>query len=242
MELTSNAVEIAVKRSRRLEGKWLIIGAAVLITGILSLIRLCFLWWQSFFTPQVADTPATFTLGNYRIAYGSAETLRTLGNSLGFELGAALVSFFTGTLLAWINERTNTPLRKFFYTRQHSTVIFPFYTQTGKTGAPRSEYQIRVQIDDTHTCHICYQVYPAPPGVEAPQQDSVPWYEPPRHDANGPDSGLRAGAGCAGMGRAGAGHGPQRGAARSHGSSDTVFLKPAISQAGNIYFIFSGNF
>lgn len=71
------------------------------------------------------------------------------------------------------------------YTREHSTVIFPFFTQTGKTGAPRSEYQIRVPVDDTHTYHICYQVYAAPPGVDAPQQDSVPWYEPPRYDANG---------------------------------------------------------
>ena len=46
---------------------------------------------------------------------------------------------------------------------RHSTVIFPFYTQTGKTGSPRSEFQIRVPMDDTHTYHICYQVYAAPP-------------------------------------------------------------------------------
>jgi 5,5'-dehydrodivanillate O-demethylase len=71
------------------------------------------------------------------------------------------------------------------YTREHSTVIFPFTTQTGKTGAARSEYQIRVPIDDTHTYHICYQVYAAPPGVEAPKQDVVPWYEPPVNDENG---------------------------------------------------------
>lgn len=70
-------------------------------------------------------------------------------------------------------------------TDRHSTVIFPFYTQTGATGAPRSEYQIRVPMDDTHTLHICYQVYAAPPGVEAPRQDVVPWYEPPTHDEKG---------------------------------------------------------
>ena len=68
---------------------------------------------------------------------------------------------------------------------KHSAVIFPFYTQTGKTGAPRSEYQIRVPIDDTHTYHICYTVYAAPPGVEAPVQDNVPWYEPPLWDDKG---------------------------------------------------------
>jgi 5,5'-dehydrodivanillate O-demethylase len=69
--------------------------------------------------------------------------------------------------------------------QEHSTVIFPFYTQTGKTGAPRSEYQIRVPIDDTHTYHICYQCYAAPPGVEAPKQEIVPYYVPPTHDEKG---------------------------------------------------------
>ena len=69
--------------------------------------------------------------------------------------------------------------------RRHSTVIFPFYTQTGKAGQPRSEYQIRVPIDDTRTLHICYQVYSAPPGVEAPKQDKIPHYEPPTHDEKG---------------------------------------------------------
>lgn len=70
-------------------------------------------------------------------------------------------------------------------TKEHSTVIFPFYTQTGKTGAPRSEYQIRVPMDDTHTYHICYQVYAAPPGVTAPRQDVIPHYTPPSVDADG---------------------------------------------------------
>ena len=70
-------------------------------------------------------------------------------------------------------------------THRHSTVMFPFYTQTGKAGSPRSEFQIRVPIDDTHTLHICYQVYAAPPGVTAPPQDCVPWYEPPTHDEAG---------------------------------------------------------
>jgi 5,5'-dehydrodivanillate O-demethylase len=69
--------------------------------------------------------------------------------------------------------------------RSHSTVIFPFYTQTSSAGSPRSEYQIRVPIDDTHTYHICYQVYAAPPGVEAPHQNSVPWYDPPLVDDKG---------------------------------------------------------
>ena len=68
---------------------------------------------------------------------------------------------------------------------RHSTVIFPFYTQTGSAGAPRSEFQIRVPMDDTHTLHICYQCYSSPPGVDTPQQEYVPWYEAPLYDDNG---------------------------------------------------------
>jgi 5,5'-dehydrodivanillate O-demethylase len=69
--------------------------------------------------------------------------------------------------------------------KPHATVIFPFYTQTSAAGSPRSEYQIRVPIDDTHTYHICYQVYSAPPGIEAPHQNTIPWYEPPLVDEEG---------------------------------------------------------
>ena len=36
-----------------------------------------------------------------------------------------------------------------------------------------------------HTYHVCYQVYAAPPGIEAPSQDLVPWYEPPTVDDEG---------------------------------------------------------
>jgi 5,5'-dehydrodivanillate O-demethylase len=68
---------------------------------------------------------------------------------------------------------------------KHATVIFPFYTQTGTAGAPRSEFQIRVPIDDTHTYHICYQAYGAPSGVDAPAQEIVPWYEAPIYDESG---------------------------------------------------------
>jgi 5,5'-dehydrodivanillate O-demethylase len=64
-------------------------------------------------------------------------------------------------------------------------VIFPFYTQTGTAGSPRSDYQARVPIDDTHTYHISYLAYAAPPEVQVPHQEVVPYYEPPTHDEFG---------------------------------------------------------
>jgi 5,5'-dehydrodivanillate O-demethylase len=68
---------------------------------------------------------------------------------------------------------------------EHSTVMFPFYTQTGVAGSPRSEFQIRVPIDDTHTLHFCYQCYAAPPEIEVPHQAVIPWYSPPTKHADG---------------------------------------------------------
>ena len=68
---------------------------------------------------------------------------------------------------------------------RHSTVVFPFYTEQNAGGAPWSEFQIRVPIDDYHTYHISYNCYAAPPGVEAPKQDVIPYYEVPIWDENG---------------------------------------------------------
>jgi 5,5'-dehydrodivanillate O-demethylase len=69
--------------------------------------------------------------------------------------------------------------------RKHSTVIFPFFTQTGSAASVRHELQMRVPIDDTHTYHIAYGCYSAPPEVQAQQQEVIPWYETPTYDENG---------------------------------------------------------
>jgi 5,5'-dehydrodivanillate O-demethylase len=66
--------------------------------------------------------------------------------------------------------------------RESHMVIFPFCTRTGKPGSPRSEFQLRVPIDDTHTYLICYQVYAAPASVPVEAQAVVPYYVPPRID------------------------------------------------------------
>ena len=68
---------------------------------------------------------------------------------------------------------------------RHSTVIFPFFTQTGGPGQVRQEFQIRVPVDDTNTYHINYGCYLAPEGVTAPEQEIIPWYEVPLFDEAG---------------------------------------------------------
>jgi iron(III) transport system permease protein len=105
--------------------KWLIIGLCVLITLYLGVVPLGFLLWQSFFTPQSAAKAAEFTLGNYQQAYGSAETWVLFWNSVRFATGTSILAFVIGTLLAWMNERTNTPFKGLFFALSIIPLVIP---------------------------------------------------------------------------------------------------------------------
>jgi iron(III) transport system permease protein len=105
--------------------KWLIIGACVALTVYLGIVPLGFLLWQSFFTPQSAAKAAEFTLDNYRQAYASAETWLLFWNSVQFASGTALLAFALGTLLAWMNERTNTPFKALFFALSIIPLVIP---------------------------------------------------------------------------------------------------------------------
>jgi len=111
--------------ARRFEWGWLVIGACVVVTIYLAIIPLGFLLWQSFFTPQTAAKAAQFTLGNYGEAYGSPDTYRLFANSVKFATGTAIFAFVLGTLLAWMNERTNTPFKSLFYALAIIPLIIP---------------------------------------------------------------------------------------------------------------------
>jgi iron(III) transport system permease protein len=109
----------------RFDIKWLVIGASVAIVAYLALMPLIFLLWQSFFTPETAGKPATFTLNNYTDAYSTVETLKLFFASLQFASGTAVFAFLVGTVLAWMNERTNTPLKSLFYALSIIPLIIP---------------------------------------------------------------------------------------------------------------------
>ncbi len=110
---------------RRFEWSWVVIGLCVAITVYIAIVPLGFLLWQSFFTPQTADTPAVFTFSNYTEAYGSSETWRLFRNSVVFAIGTSTFSFIVGTGLAWMNERTNTPFKTLFYALSIIPLIIP---------------------------------------------------------------------------------------------------------------------
>lgn len=108
-----------------LDPKWLVIGVCLVVVGFLALVPFGFMVWQSFLTPETADAPSIFTLNNYITAYTNPETIKTLGNSIEFALGASFLAFTIGTALAWMNERTNTPMRRLFYALSIIPLIIP---------------------------------------------------------------------------------------------------------------------
>jgi iron(III) transport system permease protein len=88
-----------------------LIGAAVLVyLAVMPLLTLL----VGSFEMEVAPREFVYTLKNYQAAYASQYTYSTFVNSLIFAGGASLLTFILGAGLAWLVERTNTPLRGVF--------------------------------------------------------------------------------------------------------------------------------
>src|SRR5918999_4345685 len=99
-----------------------LVGAGVLI--YLAILPLFMLLVGSF-QAEVAPREFVYTLKNYHAAYASEYTYSTFMNSLIFASGSAALSFLLGTLLAWLTERTNTPLRGIFVPLAVVPLILP---------------------------------------------------------------------------------------------------------------------
>jgi iron(III) transport system permease protein len=98
------------------------VGAGVLI--YLAVLPLFMLVMGSF-QAEIAPREFVYTLKNYQAAYASQYTYSTFKNSLIFASGAAALSFILGTVLAWLTERTNTPLRGIFVPLAVIPLILP---------------------------------------------------------------------------------------------------------------------
>src|ERR687891_1617011 len=88
-----------------------VVGAGVLI--YLAVLPL-FMLLKGSFEMEVAPREFVLTLENYQKAYASEYTYSTFVNSFIFASGSAALTFLLGMILAWLTERTNTPLRGLF--------------------------------------------------------------------------------------------------------------------------------
>src|SRR5437764_7298582 len=110
---------------REFDFKWLIIGVSAVIVAYLALVPLVFLLWQSFHTPESAVMVSRFTFNNYLTAYRNPDTARLFFNSVQYAAGTAAFSFLVGTILAWMNERTNTPFKRLFFGLSIIPLVIP---------------------------------------------------------------------------------------------------------------------
>ncbi|MFC1816935.1 ABC transporter permease [Thermodesulfobacteriota bacterium] len=102
------------KLKNRIDFQFLILAGCIFIVAYLALVPLLMLLFSSFRSSSFSEKEAFFTLKNYIEAYVDPHFYLLLKNSFVFGVGNCILTFFLGTSLAWIYERTNTPLKKIF--------------------------------------------------------------------------------------------------------------------------------
>lgn len=110
---------------RFLNSQSLILVGCSLFVLYLAGIPLVMLLYGSIRSAPIGEPGATYTLQNYVKAYFDREFYLLFWNSLKYAFGTCAISFLIGTYLAWINERTNTPLKKVFVVMALIPFIIP---------------------------------------------------------------------------------------------------------------------
>jgi iron(III) transport system permease protein len=116
---TEEPAPIVRRRRWRPTPKLLITASVVAVVGYLAIVPLYYLIWGTFFN---ADG---FTLDGFATAYGDARIGGLIGNSLWFAVGAAVLSLFVGTSLAYLQVRTDVPFKALFFAASIIPLIIP---------------------------------------------------------------------------------------------------------------------
>ena len=103
----------------------IILVACSLFVLYLAGIPLVMLLYGSLRSAPIGEPGATYTIQNYIKAYVDREFYLLFLNSLYFALGCCILTFSIGTYLAWVSERTNTPLKKLFVVMALIPFIIP---------------------------------------------------------------------------------------------------------------------
>jgi len=111
--------------SRFFNSQTLILIGCSLFVFYLAGIPLVMLLYGSIRSAPIGEPGATYTIQNYVKAYFDREFYLLFWNSLKFAVGTTAISFLIGTYLAWISERTNTPLKKLFVVMALIPFIIP---------------------------------------------------------------------------------------------------------------------
>jgi iron(III) transport system permease protein len=110
---------------RRLNSQALIMIGATLFVLYLAGVPLVMLLYGSIRSAPIGEPGAAYTIQNYVKAYFDKEFYLLLLNSIYYGLGTCILTFVIGTYLAWVSERTNTPLKKIFVVMSLIPFIIP---------------------------------------------------------------------------------------------------------------------
>ena len=107
----------------------LIVGAAALLLGYLTIVPLAMLLLGSLSSGSSA-LDFQFTLQNYQRALTDQASLELLANSVMYGVGSALFAFAIGTGVAWAVERSDIPGRSIWYGLALVPLIVPGIVHT----------------------------------------------------------------------------------------------------------------
>jgi len=110
---------------RRFNSQTLILIGAIAFVLYLAGVPLVMLLYGSVRSAPIGEPGATYTIQNYVKAYFDKEFYFLLLNSIYYGLGTYTLTFLIGTFLAWVSERTNTPLKKLFVVMSLIPFIIP---------------------------------------------------------------------------------------------------------------------
>ena len=102
----------------------ILVGCTALVLYLAG-IPLLMLLYGSIRSAPIGEPGATYTIQNYVKAYFDKEFYLLLLNSIYYALGTCTLTFLIGTFLAWVSERTNTPLKKLFVVMSLIPFIIP---------------------------------------------------------------------------------------------------------------------
>ncbi len=114
--------------SRRLDGRVLVMAGLFAILIYQVVVPFVMILWTSFKTMQPGEPgflSLAFSGANYARTFASGTFWGALGGTLAFSVAATLLAFVLGAFIAWVVERTNTPLARFIGTLLVGRIIIP---------------------------------------------------------------------------------------------------------------------
>jgi iron(III) transport system permease protein len=98
-----------------------VVGAAIAVIGYLAVVPLVYLLHDTFTGAQGGFSVEAFT----RAYTSSSQAGRMMLNSVGFAVGSAALALGIGTLLAYVQVRTDAPLKGLFFAASLVPLIIP---------------------------------------------------------------------------------------------------------------------